>query len=122
MKIVFVYNADSGIINAILDASHKVLSPSTYSCSLCMITYGTVSEKKEWKAYRKTSAHEFEFLHRDEFEDTYGTRKEYPVIFYADQSNEVIELIGAEELNSLRTVAELIETLEKKLSALAKSS
>ena len=112
MKIIFVYNAKSGIINAILDSGHKVISPGTYQCNLCKLTYGLVSEKKEWKEFRRHSTDELEFLHIDEFEQTYGVKKEYPVVLYIDSSNELAELIGKEELNRLNDVGELIQTLK----------
>jgi hypothetical protein len=38
-ELLFVYNADAGLVTGLLDTLHKVLSPSTYSCSLCAITY-----------------------------------------------------------------------------------
>ena len=31
-RLVFVYNAKSGVINGIFDYVHKFVSPSTYSC------------------------------------------------------------------------------------------
>ncbi len=40
MKLIFFCNADTGIFNAMRDTIHKVLSPSTYQCRLCYISYG----------------------------------------------------------------------------------
>ncbi len=40
--LVFVYNANSGLLNALLDMGHKVVSPRTYPCSLCALTYGSL--------------------------------------------------------------------------------
>jgi hypothetical protein len=40
MKLLFVYNADSGLFNSIAEAAHKIVSPQTYRCDLCRITYG----------------------------------------------------------------------------------
>ena len=113
MKIIFVYNAKSGIINAILDTGHKLLSPGTYQCNLCKITYGLARERKEWKEFRKLSADELEFLHKDEFEQKYGVKKKYPVVLFKDSSNELTELIGKEELNRLNNVGDLIRALKK---------
>ena len=66
--IIFVYNADSGKLNAALDVANKLLSPSTYNCQLCQMTYGVVSEKEAWKEFRETATEELLFLHRDEYE------------------------------------------------------
>ena len=32
-KIIFVYNADSGLVNGLIDWAHKIVSPETYSCT-----------------------------------------------------------------------------------------
>ncbi len=40
--LIFVYNADSGLLNAINDGILKIVSPSTYQCSLCSLTFGVV--------------------------------------------------------------------------------
>ncbi|MEX0288178.1 MAG: GTPase, partial [Flavobacteriaceae bacterium] len=66
-KLLFIYNANSGLGNMLLDGAHKILSPSTYECKLCDITYGAFTERKIWKAFRKESGIEMEFLHKDEF-------------------------------------------------------
>ena len=44
--LLFVYNAKSGIANVLVDISHKLLSPETYSCNLCVITHNTFIENK----------------------------------------------------------------------------
>ena len=35
MKLIFVYNADSGPISGLFDIGHKIISPGSYSCGLC---------------------------------------------------------------------------------------
>lgn len=80
MKIIFVYNANSGFTNSVMNIAHKLISPSTYSCALCTITHGIFQENKRWKSYREQSKHQFEFLHKDEFEKTYRLNYDYPVI------------------------------------------
>ena len=51
MKIVLVYNASNVMTNSILDIGHKILSPNTYACNLCSITFGIFSENEEWKNF-----------------------------------------------------------------------
>ena len=68
MELLFVYNADSGILNLLKDAAHKLLKPSTYPCSLCALTYGAVSEKSAWRKFRNHDERNMRFLHKDEFE------------------------------------------------------
>lgn len=65
--LLFVYNADAGLGRALLDLLHKIVSPATYPCSLCAITYGAVSMKAEWKAALAKLPLPSRFLHRDEY-------------------------------------------------------
>lgn len=37
-RLVFVYAADSGVLNIAKDVIHKLVSSSTYPCHLCAIT------------------------------------------------------------------------------------
>ena len=73
-KLLFVYNANSGTRNAILDSMHKVFSPKTYNCKLCDITFGVFSENKTWRRFREDNQHQMVFLHKDEFAKGYKSK------------------------------------------------
>ena len=77
-----------------LDSAHKLLSPSTYECKLCELTYGLVKEKKAWKEFRETSREEMLFLHRDEFERQYAQRFNYPFVARVNEKNLELLLSG----------------------------
>lgn len=111
MKLIFVYNAKSGPLNAALDAIHKIVAPETYPCELCALTYGTVSERKEWRQYRRQSQHDMVFLHKDEFEEQYGQRFAYPLIL-CDDDGRLTPLITREGFRHLDVLDDLIDTLE----------
>ncbi len=113
MKIIFVYNANSGLVNTLLDMGHKIISPQTYECNLCQITYGIVTEREEWKEFRESSTDELEFLHKDEFEQKYQQKRDYPVIFKMNNENELEELLGKDDLNEMKTATQLIKKLEE---------
>jgi hypothetical protein len=66
-RLLFVYNADSGLFNTLADIGHKIFSPGTYACDLCALTHGYFSERREWRAFIESLAVPCEFLHRDEF-------------------------------------------------------
>ena len=102
MKLVFVYNADSGFINTLIDIGHKAISPQTYECNLCGLTFGLVGEHKQWKKFREESNTEMEFLHRDEFEQKYARKFEYPVIL--KENNDLSVMISQAELNEIQTL------------------
>lgn len=65
-ELVFVYNADRGVWNKLFDAAHKVLSPTTYACSLCALSYGAVSMRAPWSSFIKSLPHRVRFAYRDE--------------------------------------------------------
>ncbi|MCI5208930.1 MAG: GTPase [Candidatus Electrothrix sp. ATG2] len=114
MKIVFVYNAESGKINTLLDIGHKILRPDTYSCNLCSLTHGVFSEKEEWRQYRAATPHELKFLHKDEFEERYGKERgySYPVILKVLDDGKSLEvLLATEEIIALSGIEELMNRL-----------
>ncbi len=111
MKLIFVYNADSGVINTLIDIGHKALSPQTYQCNLCGLTFGLVREHKQWKQFRESSNIEMEFLHRDEFEQEYTRQFKYPVIL-KQEDNDLKVAIAQAELNQIKTLDELISRVK----------
>ncbi|MCM4155836.1 GTPase [Gramella sp. AN32] len=117
-KLIFVYNADSGKMNALLDSIHKTLKPKTYSCKLYALTFGKFSEKKNWKQFRETSEVEMEFLHRDEFKKQYaskfGYKFKFPVILVANNKGFEL-LVPSEEMEKIENEMELIEVIESRL-------
>jgi len=52
-KLIFVYNADSGLLNAMKDWAHKIVSPETYPCSLCALTYDNLGMRRPWREFIK---------------------------------------------------------------------
>ncbi|MGO4920639.1 GTPase [Maribacter spongiicola] len=116
-KILFIYNANSDAGSKMLDFAHKIVSPDTYDCALCTLTFGNFTENKQWTAFRESllaQGYELEFFHKDEFQKKYkskfGHKYTYPIILVeTDYDLEV--LVSAEKLNAMETVEELIATL-----------
>jgi hypothetical protein len=115
-KLIFVYNADSGLFSTVTDFAHKIVSPETYNCNLCKITYGNMTMKSSWKDYLDSLNYEKEFLHRNEFQKQYPEFKEValPAIF-AWRQDQAKLLMSAEEINSVSDVETLKDKLSKKL-------
>lgn len=111
MKLIFVYNADSGMVNTVKDIGHKLFSPQTYDCFLCSLTHGTFRENPQWKEFRSKAKNEMEFLHRDEFEEIYSEAMEYPVILKQNGSLEVA--ISRDQLSSISSLDGLIKEVQK---------
>lgn len=112
MKLVFVYNADSGFLNSLLDIGHKIIKPETYTCNLCSLTFGNFAENAKWKKFREGSAHEMEFLHRDEFEAKYVLQLPCPVILREAGDGKLEVAIAGERLNSFQSLDELITAVQ----------
>jgi hypothetical protein len=119
MKLIFVYNANSGTVSAILDGLHKMVSPSTYDCNLCAITFGNFSEEKIWREFREESEAEMEFYHKDEFLKQFRSKwlpkYDFPVLL-SIENGELEIFIDAKELNALEDASQLIEAIKKRQS------
>jgi len=112
MKLLFIYNANSGKLNALFDAGHKLFSPSTYQCSLCALTYDTFTENSIWKIFRKESKLTMEFYHKDEFETKFpSVNMIYPAILKLE-GNQLTTVLNKDVLNTVSTVEELIKKMK----------
>ena len=109
MKLIFVYNSDGTFASLIKDTAHKLVSPKTYPCNLCRLTYPVAFMQEEWKNFIKSLPHEVVFLHRDEFHKQYPEQKEIrlPAVFKKDSSGMRL-LISYDEINKAKNVQELI--------------
>ena len=115
MKLLFIYNANSGPLNTLFDVGHKILSPSTYNCSLCALTHNTFSENKVWKNFRSKNNFEMEFYHKDEFEKKFSSVKlMYPTIL-KQENNELTTVLNPEVLNEIPNVESLIALLKSRI-------
>ncbi len=114
-RLIFVYNADSGLGNLILDGAHKILSPDTYDCKLCELTFGAFTEKNVWKKFRIESQLQMDFLHRNEFKKQYaskfGHRFEFPIVLVEGASGLEV-LIHSAEMNKLERAEDLIALIK----------
>lgn len=115
MTILFIYNANSGKLNAILDAGHKLFSPSTYQCSLCALTYDTFIENIIWKTFRKESRLNMEFYHKDEFELKFpNVKMVYPTILKLE-NHQLTSVLTNNVMNEIADTEALIQRLKLNL-------
>lgn len=100
-RFVFVYNADGGRLASLKDAFHKILSPTTYPCSLCAITYGAASMRPEWREFIKALPVPVDFLHRDEFVRDYPQWRTHPLpaAFAVEENGALTPFIKASVLD-----------------------
>lgn len=117
-RIIFVYNAQSDSWNKSLDFAHKIISPSTYNCSLCSLTHGSFSERKKWKTFREMISHTLIFEYKNEFlmrlENNQNRMFRFPAIVEENHGNYQV-LIDSEELSRMESLDMLIEKVKNKI-------
>lgn len=118
-EVVFIYNARSGWGNALMDSIHKVVSPATYSCALCQLTYGLVGERSSWRDFILSLPMQVRFVHLDEMEVELQVFIDQndgaPAVVEHDTSGYRL-LLSATDLNGFGSLEELMRVLEAKFS------
>ncbi len=101
-SLLFVYNADSGIANALLDTGHRILRPGDYPCPLCMVTYGAFGMKSDWKRYIAGLPYPVTFLHKNKIpKHLLIVIKDFPCLVLQEDERTSI-LINGEEFRAIR--------------------
>lgn len=122
-RILFVYNADSPLLAQFKDYVHKIVSPETYPCSLCQITYGNLGMKRAWRRYVRNLPYPAVFLHRDEFAGENPQLLEYqlPAVFVEDGAD-ITLLVSAEDLDQTADLPALQELVLARLGERARAA
>ena len=114
LELIFIYNAKSGVVNELIDFAHKIVSPETYDCNLCAISYGAFAMKKKWSTYIETLPFKSTFTYKDKFSKNGYSDIKFPSVFI--RSNEKLdEIISATEINEINNLDQLIGLLNQKL-------
>ncbi len=116
-KLIFVYNADGGIINMVKDLIHKNVSPETYPCSLCVVTWDNLGMKRDWKQFVLQLGREVEFLHRDELKKKYGiVEVPLPAAFTKCMGEKPELWLNAEMMDSCGSLEDLKQLVQSNLN------
>lgn len=115
--LVFVYNSDSGLMNEMKDYLHKIISPSTYGCNLCALTYSNTGMESDWKSFIEDLGLPVRFLYKDEFRQTYGRMEASFPCAFIDEDGILSLLITSDETNQQTTLEELKKLVKKKVEA-----
>jgi len=114
-KLLMVYNADQALFSSLTDFAHKIISPDTYQCNLCKLTYGNVSMHREWKHFLASLDRDIEFLHRDELVHRYPDfNTPLPAILQLHNGSPRV-LVDADRINAAGSLAELKDVLASSL-------
>ncbi|KEF35058.1 hypothetical protein RDMS_03240 [Deinococcus sp. RL] len=116
--LLFVYNADGGPLNGLKDLWHKTVSPQTYACSLCAVTYGPLGMRREWRDFVRGLGREVRFLHRDELAAEFGLRNvPLPAVYELRPEGTLQEWLPASELRAVTTLKDLMRRVAERAQA-----
>lgn len=116
-RLVMVYNANAGILAGVMDSVHKIVSPSTYDCQLCAVTYGLTSMKREWKAFLDETGMELLFHHRPDFRAAFPAAADWPLPLVAvEQGGVLTPLVSAEDFRTIPDLPSLIREVKVRLA------
>lgn len=119
MKLIFVYNAEAGIAAGIMDSIHKLVSPATYTCDLCAITYGLTRMDPKWKAWLKAQPFDAVFHHRADFFAAYPAVTVTLPAILTGRKGRIDTLVAAGDFKQAPSVDALIALIEQRLAALS---
>ena len=119
MKLIFVYNAETGLINQSIDFLHKMIKPETYECNLCRITHGNFVMNKKWQAFINGLQIETEFKYKNQLneEQLQKTENNFPSVLI-ETNDQLKMLIDTAEMNKIKNEDELITFMNDKLKSI----
>lgn len=116
LQLIFVYNANSGLFSRLTDFTHKMVSPSTYACNLCALTYGNFTVKEEWRSFIESLPLDTVFMYQDQFERKYDLKADLPAVYLATDHS-MSEVISRREISDCKNLRQLKELVQKNMEA-----
>ena len=114
IEIIFVYNAKSDSVNKLIDFAHKIISPSTYSCSLCTLTHNDFGPRDDWKAFLNNPSYSIQVFYKNEFEEKFKKSFDYPVILKREGSEFEI-IFGKDKIAEMNSLSDLLVSVTNKI-------
>jgi hypothetical protein len=113
MKLVFIYNANSGFTKGPINSLHKLISPKTYLCDLCRLTHSAFGIKNEWNEFLEKLPIEKVFLHKNEAAKKFSAKFQLPCIC-VEKDTVLKKIISAAELKNSNAL-EIQKKIEKNI-------
>ena len=106
---MFVYNEDSSPISVVMGFAHRLVSPATYECTLCDLTYDRFTMKGEWRRFldRLDVPATFHFRNRFKADHPERAGDRFPMILYIDDAGQLVPLVTADRIEAATSLAEL---------------
>ena len=114
-KIHFIYNANDDIFSVINDFFHKSLSPKTYDCDLCALSYGMFSKKEKWSNFLDSLQYDYAFIYKNQSNPILDHVDSFPVILF-QQDDDIMVLVSTDDISKCNSIDELIFTINLKLT------
>jgi hypothetical protein len=108
-EILFVYNVDLTPFALLSDFVRRIVSPDTYPCRLCDLTYDRFTMKAEWKQFIRSLPVGCSFELRDRFQRKHPDYVDVPLpaVFRVGKGGKLRTLLSAEEINRATTMESL---------------
>ncbi len=114
-ELIFIYNAKSGLTQAAVDWAHKIISPKTYECSLCSLTYGNLGKYSKWSKFLESLNMNKSFIYDDQLSDlSFYNNESLPCIFLREDDNYSL-LLNNDELDRCENLDALINLIKVEL-------
>lgn len=118
-RLVMIYNADGGLLNAVRDSVWKTFAPTSYPCALCALAFGFFTMHAEWKRFLERVPIAKLELHRDDYrEELPGFDGALPVILLERADGTFDVLASAAEMEAMDGLGKLIALCEQRLHGL----
>ena len=109
-NIIFIYNSKSGLTNSIIDLFHKAISPNTYECNLCSLTYNNWGKRKRWRKFLESTNKKIYFYYKDNLSEL-GLPEDTKLQAVFNEKNQL--LINSNQINECKKLEELINLVKQ---------
>jgi len=111
--LIFVYNANRGLFSKATDFTHKLISPTTYNCSLCSLTYGNFFMEKKWANFITELDYNVQFSYKNNIKLKQLAHSDFPMLLFRNEKGTLQLLLNSIEINKQKTLEDLMRLVEK---------
>ncbi len=117
-RLVFVHNADSGLLSTVRDLWLRVARPADHECALCRLTYGARGMDQRWRRFTRSLGLPVTFLHRDEFRERFAVSPlrdvELPAAVVEDRGA-LVQVVRAGQMRAAADLDRLMDAVTEGL-------